>query len=193
MATKKATKKKYDTNASKNRKKNLKQAAKELKPKSGHDLLKGKLSPAEEKFCWNFASHIEFFGNGTQSYIDAFNVEIIKGTNKKNVPEGKKGMTIEAVRTAAKELLTSPHILTKIEEVQEETGFNDTHADKTLSFLMTQRADLRVALGAASEYNKLKARIVNRESHMHHFATEDMTDEELMERIKKKRAFFNKE
>jgi len=193
MASKKAPKKKYNTNKSKALKSNVKKAATELKPKSGHDLIEGQVSPAEDKFCRNFCSSIEFFGNGTQSYIDAFNVEIIKGTNKKNVPKGKKGMTIEAVRTAAKELLMKPHILTKIEEVQEETGFNDAHADKTLSFLMTQRADLRVALGAAAEYNKLQARIVAREAHMHTFASEDMSDEELMERIKKKRAFFNKE
>jgi len=163
MASKKTATKKADTNKSKPRKKSLKAAAKELKPKSGFDLVEGQVSPAEDKFCRNFCSSIEFFGNGTQSYIDAFNVEIIKGTNKKNVPKGKKGMTIEAVRTAARELLLKPHILTRIEEVQEETGFNDAHADKTLSFLMTQRADLRVALGAAAEYNKLQARIIARE------------------------------
>lgn len=187
-----ASKKKPDTNKSKPRKKNLKEAAEELKPKSGHDLIAGKLSPAEDKFCKNFASSIEFFGNGTQSYIDAFNVEIIRGTNKKNVPKGKKGMTIEAVRTAAKDLLMKPHILTRIEEVQEETGFNDASADKTLSFLMTQRADLRVALGAAAEYNKLKARIVNQQSNVFGFSTEDMTEEEIKAVIKKQMDFFNK-
>lgn len=187
MASKKA-----DTNKSKPRKKNLKEAAEELMPKSGHDLIADELSPAEIQFCKNFASSIEFFGNGTQSYIDAFNVEIIKGTNKKNVPKGKKGMTYEAVREAARKLLTRSDILTKIEEVQEETGFNDASADKTLSFLMTQRADLRVALGAAAEYNKLKARIVNQQSHLMGFSTEDLSEEEIKAVIQKQTDFFKK-
>ncbi len=179
----------------------LKNAAKDMVKKEDRkekkaeirEIIETNLSPAEERFCQLYVSDIEFYGNGTQSYIEAYNVEIIKGTNKKNVPKGKKGMTIEAVRSAASYLLMQSYILNRIDELLEEGGFNDQQADKTLQFLMTQRSDLRVALGAAEAYNKLKARIQEKQHVLHSFATEEMSDAELMEQIKKKQAFFKKE
>jgi len=189
MASKEATTKKRDTNKAKlGRKKNVREAAKTLKPENP---TKNVLSPAEQKFCKIYASDVEFFGNGTQSYIQAFNVHLTDQEGKK-VPEGKKGMTRGAVSEAARKLLLRSDILTRIDEEMEELGFNDQHADKTLSFLMNQKADLRVALGAAAEYNKLKSRIVQREAHFHGFAADDMSDEELQDIIKKQEAFFQK-
>lgn len=63
------------------RKATLKKAAKDLKEKV-LAKMEEKLSPKEEKFCQLYVSDVEFYGNGTQSYIEAFNVEIIRGTNK---------------------------------------------------------------------------------------------------------------
>ena len=187
MATKKAPTKKRDTNKAKlGRKKNVREAAKTLKLENP---TKNALSPKEIKFCRIYASDVEFFGNGVQSYIEAFNIEIIKGSPKNKKPNQK---TYEAVKEAAHKLLTRSDILTRIDEEMEELGFNDQHADKTLSFLMNQKSDLRVALGAAAEYNKLKSRIVQREAHFHGFAADDMSDEELQEIIKKQEAFFQK-
>lgn len=187
----------------------LKDAAKELLPvptpevpeeiKTGHDLLEGRLSPQEEEFCQLFVSPSEFYGNGTQSYIEAFQVEIVNGTNQKYDVDGrlldetKKKMTLASVRTAASALLTKPHILSRIHELLEDGGFNDQHADKTLQFLMTQRADLRVALGAVEAYNKLMSRIQEKMTMTHQFANEELTDEELMARIADKQKFFNKQ
>lgn len=178
----------------------LKKAAKDLIKKAEEnkkkraeikEKIETSLSPAEERFCQLYVSDAEFYGNGTQSYIEAFEVEIIKGSPRKDSKRNQK--TIEAVREAAKMLLMNTYILNRIDELLEEGGFNDQQADKTLQFLMTQRADLRVALGAAEAYNKLKARIQEKQHVLHSFATEEMSDAELMEAIKKKQAFFNKE
>ena len=49
-----------------------------LNSKSGEEILKmpkrkdNKLSPQQERFCNLFASDQEFFGNGVQSYIEAY-------------------------------------------------------------------------------------------------------------------------
>lgn len=177
----------------KNAAKDLIKKAEENKKKRAEikEKIETSLSPAEERFCQLYVSDVEFYGNGTQSYIEAFEVEIIKGNPRKDSKRNQK--TIEAVREAAKTLLMNTYILNRIDELLEEGGFNDQQADKTLQFLMTQRSDLRVALGAAEAYNKLKARIQEKQHVLHSFATEEMTDAELMERIKKKQAFFNKE
>lgn len=184
------------------RKATLKNAAKDLKPEAKEEKpvidkkalkkkMEEKLSPQEEYFCELYVSDVEFYGNGTQSYIEAFDITVVKGKSRNETDDNE--MTYEAVRVAAHKLLTNTNILNRIDELLEEGGFNDQQADKTLQFLMTQRADLRVALGAAEAYNKLKARIQDKQHVLHSFATEEMSDAELMEAIKKKQAFFNKE
>lgn len=193
------------------RKATLKNAAKVLKPdeeavtapkvkkkgkkpvpdvKSATELMKGKLSPQEEFFCELYTSDVEFYGNGTQSYIEAFDVVIVRGKSRNETEDNE--MTYDAVRKAASDLLTKTHILNRINELLEDGGFNDQFADKTLKFLMTQRADLRVSLGAIAEYNKLQSRITDRQTIQHQFANEDMTDEELQKIIAEQEKFFKK-
>lgn len=187
--------KKRDTN--KNKTARTKKAVKEadielIEPEELTDPTKEGLSPMEEAFCELYVSPTEFYGNGTQSYIEAFDVTVVKGKSRGEESEYENEMTYDAVRQAAYKLLTNTHILTRINELLEEGGLNDQFIDKQLKHLITQHADPRVQLAAITEYNKLKARIVSNVNNIHSFANEDMTDAELLERIEKNKKFFEK-
>lgn len=108
------------------------------------------LTPQQELFCKLYATVREFFGNGTQAYIEAYNVDI-----------SKKG-AYDVARSGAYENLTKPHILARIRELMETGILNDEFVDRELSFLIEQHAEKSVKLGAIREYNQLKARIRNK-------------------------------
>jgi len=110
--------------------------------KSGH-----KLTPQQEMFCQLYASDREFFGNGVQSYIEAYGVDT-----------SKPGW-YRTAKAGAAENLTKPYLLERIEEIFEAHGLNDTFVDKQLEKLICQDADFKSKLGAIKEYNQLKGRI----------------------------------
>lgn len=113
--------------------------------KSGH-----KLTPQQELFCQLYASDKEFFGNGVQSYIEAYNVDT-----------SKPGW-YNTAKSGAWENLTKDYILERIEEIFEAHGLNDTFVDKQLEKLIVQDADFNAKMKAIQEYNKLKARIIEK-------------------------------
>lgn len=106
-----------------------------------------KLTPKQELFCRIYASDREFFGNGTQSYIEAYGID-----------PAEKGAYLRA-RVEASKLLTKPNILRRIDDYFEAGGLNDSFVDKQLEKLITQDADYKAKLGAIREYNALKSRI----------------------------------
>lgn len=110
--------------------------------KSGH-----KLTPQQEMFCQIYAGDREFFGNGVQSYIEAYGINI-----------GEKG-AYNMAKSGASENLTKPYILERINEIFEAHGLNDTFVDKQLEKLIIQDADYSTKMKAIAEYNKLKQRI----------------------------------
>lgn len=124
------------------KKKVQKASIKEIKAKG--------LNPQREFFCQLYASSREFFGNGTQSYIEAYNIDITE-----------KGAYASA-RTRAYELLTNSDILKRIDELMEHAVLNDQFVDKQLSFVISQNADMPSKVAAMKEYNKLKQRIVEK-------------------------------
>ncbi|MFA5234535.1 MAG: terminase small subunit [Sulfurimonas sp.] len=105
------------------------------------------VTPMQEAFCKLFATEPEFFGNGTQSYISAYGVDV-----------NQKGAYLRA-RVEAHNLLTKPNILQRINELLEEIGLNDSNIDKQLFLVVNQNADLSAKIQAIREYNKLKGRI----------------------------------
>lgn len=113
--------------------------------KSGH-----KLTPQQELFCQLYASDKEFFGNGVQSYIEAYNVDT-----------SKPGW-YNTARSGAHENLTKPYILERIEEIFEAHGLNDAFVDKQLEKLIVQDADFNNKMKAIQEYNKMKGRIIDK-------------------------------
>ena len=110
---------------------------------------KDKLNLEQRKFAELYAGDREFFGNGTQAYIEAYNFEVLTKAD------------YATVRTNASRLLTKANVLTYINEILDLT-LNDVHVDKQLAFLVTQDAELNVKLGAIKEYNALKTRITNK-------------------------------
>jgi len=114
-------------------------------------LDKYDITMKQEKFCKLYASDKEFFGNGVQSYITAFNIDITK----------KGAYNVAGVN--ARNLLKNPKILAYINDILEvENGFNDGNVDKQLAFIIAQNADFGSKLGAIKEYNALKSRIKQR-------------------------------
>lgn len=104
------------------------------------------LNPEQEKFCKLYATDREFFGNGFQAYIEAYDVE----------PKGYKAAMVSACR-----LLRVPKILDRINALLDLT-LNDQHVDKQLALVITQNADLKSKVAAIKEYNALRNRVKNR-------------------------------
>lgn len=108
------------------------------------------LTLKEKAFCELFASDKEFFGNGVQSYIEAYNVDL-----------SKKG-AYNVAKAQAHRMLTKPYILAYIDSIFEARGLNDTFVDKQLEKLITQDAEFSTKVKAIAEYNKLRGRITDK-------------------------------
>lgn len=111
------------------------------------------LGPRQELFCTLYAAPGEYFGNGTQAYIEAYHVDLTK-----------KG-AYAAARAGAYENLTKPHILKKIRDLLELGPLNEETVDRELAFVIFQSADIPSKVAAIREYNKLKARITDKLEH----------------------------
>lgn len=147
------------------------------------------LSAEDELFCELFASDREMFGNGVQSYIEAYEIEVV---NKPD-PEYPKQKTYNACKVAAHSRLTNPNFLKRINEIFEGGGLNDAFVDKQLEKVITQDAEFSPKVKAIQEYNKLKKRTVERIEHTHSFAKYDgMTDDELEKELSNGEKFFKK-
>ena len=107
--------------------------------------LVAELSPQQRRFCELYASYEEFFGNGTQSYIEAYNPKRV-------------GNWYKSAMASASRLLGNVKISDYINHLLELRGLNDTFVDKQLEFLITQHADFKSKLGGIHEYNQLKKR-----------------------------------
>lgn len=141
-----------------------KTTAKIFQTRSGH-----KLTPQQELFCKLYASDKEFFGNGVQSYIEAYGVDT-----------SKKGWYAVAC-SGAHENLTKPHILERINEIFEAHGLNDTFVDKQLEKLIVQDADFNTKMKAIQEYNKLRARITEKKD-----VSAEIKLESILPKVKKR-------
>lgn len=108
------------------------------------------LNLRQEKFCLLYASDREFFGNGVESYSEAYDIDLSEPGN------------YGTCRANASKLLTKSNILNRINQLLEDGTLNDTFVDKQLAFLITQNADLPTKRASISEYNKLKQRITDK-------------------------------
>lgn len=110
------------------------------------------LTPKQKKFCENYVSK-EFYGNGTWSYVNAYQMDMTE-----------KGAYAVAA-SGAKENLRKPQIYNYINSLLEQDGLNDAFVDKQLLFLINQHDDLSAKTNAIKEYNKLKQRITDKIQH----------------------------
>lgn len=115
---------------------------------------KGGLNLQQEAFCKLYAGEEaidrDLFGNGTQCYIEAYKV------NK------SKPFWYEMAMAASSRLLRNVKVISRINELLEEGGFNDVNVDKQHLFLINQHADLKTKMAAIKEYNAVKKRVDNK-------------------------------
>ena len=119
------------------------------KNKMASKKIDSELNVHQEKFCKLYVTK-EFFGNGTEAYIEAYGIDLTK-----------KG-AYEGARASASRLLTDANILKRINKLLDNEGLNDSYVDKQLLFVITQNADMGSKVQAIKEYNKLKQRIDER-------------------------------
>lgn len=105
------------------------------------------LNPQQELFCKLYASDKEFFGNGVQSYIEAYE------------PDRTKPNWYKTVMATASVLLRNPKVCKRITDLLELNELNDNAVDKQLAFVIHQYQDLPSKTRAIAEYNKLKKRV----------------------------------
>lgn len=113
-------------------------------------MAKDDLNPKQEMFCQLYASDREFFGNGVQAYIEAYD------------PDTSKPNWYKTACASASQLLSNIKVCERINEVLEEGGLNDNFVDKQLVFIIKQHADFGSKIAAIREYNKLKSRITDK-------------------------------
>lgn len=117
--------------------------------KPDEDLLNQK----QELFCQLYATDREFFGNGVQSYVEAYE------------PDTSKPNWYKTACSVASEMLSKPKVYDRINELLELGGLNDAFVDKELLFLIKQHDDKSAKVAAIREYNKLKSRITEKIDH----------------------------
>jgi len=109
-----------------------------------------KLTEKQELFCNLYATNRDTFGNGTQAYIEAYNIDV------------KKKGAYAGARTSAYNLLTNTDILKRIDELLELGPLNDAFVDRQLAKIVEQDADFGAKMAAIKEYNALRARITKK-------------------------------
>jgi signal transduction histidine kinase len=124
------------------------------KKKSITTILKEyQITLEQESFCQHFVSPGEFYGNGTQAYIFAYNIDTsVRGQ-------------YNAARANASRLLTLDNINKRINDLIETGGFNTEHMDKRLLHWANQNEDGNSSIRAIQEFNKLKQRITEHVEH----------------------------
>lgn len=101
-----------------------------------------RLKPKPENFARLYATT----GNGVQSYAKAYGLDL---TNSQEYMIAASG---------ANRNLKKDKICQRINELLDDSGFNDTGVDNQLNLLIRQHDDKKVKLQAIAEYNKLKKR-----------------------------------
>lgn len=111
--------------------------------------IKHRLTPKNKRFCELFATDREFFGNGVQSYIKAYNIDLSKSNAYAGAGRG------------ANRLLKNAKILAYINKLLK-VVLNEAHVDKQLAFLITQNVDFKAKMSAIKEFNALRQRVTKK-------------------------------
>lgn len=119
------------------------------------------------------------FGNATLSYAASY-----KGCITEAQIETLDDNTRIICRANGYKLIRQKKILERIDEMNEANGGQDSLVDNQLVYLITQRKNMKIQLGAIQEYNKLRGRIVDQ--------TKVKVDEELQEALNRFADLFPK-
>lgn len=165
------------TKSKSKKQKKFETAAKDLSNLDSGDPV---LTLRQKKFCELYSQDRQFFGNGVQSYIEAYGID----TNESGA--------YDSARTCAYRLLANVYICQYIDKLLELRGLNDSFVDKQLEFLITQHADPKAKIAAIREYNSLKNRIKTKKDTVNPDGTHtteysNLTEEELDNEIRKRK------
>ena len=114
---------------------------------------KEELKAKQEMFCQLYATDASFFANGVQAYLEVYDVD------------RSKPKWYQTACSAASRLLSNVKVYMRIAELLEKNGLNDNFVDKQLLFVIGQQSDIGAKVQGIREYNKLKARIVEKIDH----------------------------
>lgn len=129
------------------------------------------LNMEQEMFCQLFvSSDKEMFGNGVNSYVEAYPID----KTQKN--------WYKTACACASRLLSNAKIIKRINDLLESWGLNDENIDKQLLRLIAQYEDKGTKLAAIKEYNRLKARILEKaqDINVYNFTGKDPKELEAM-------------
>lgn len=98
----------------------------------------------------SFAQHYAKSGNGVESYGLANGLDI------------ESPLVYARAATMAGRWLKNVEIVARINQLLNLNDFNNESMDTTLNFIAHQKSNLKVALAAVVEYNKLKGRTNNK-------------------------------
>lgn len=177
---------------------------KKAKRLTWEEMQKQKLTIQQELFCQYYVKTVETRGNGLQSYNLAYDkrleqqpkddavYDIDKETGKRTIVETSTYFKVENVcKAEASILLAKPNIAKRVTELLNEM-LTDEIVDGELAKVVLQDGQLKPKVSAIQEYNKLRQRIVDRQTVEHTFALEEATDEEIEAILKEESKVFNK-
>ena len=130
------------------------------------------LTPKQETFCQLYVKNSELFGNGTLAYAQAYgydldsmdrvcktdeNLAYIKGTSEYD-------MAFKVCAVCASQTLRKPKVNERVTKLLNEL-MTDEYVDSQLAKVVAQDYKLDAKVAAIREYNKLKARIIEKIDH----------------------------
>lgn len=118
-----------------------------------HKKDKEELKIKQELFCKLYATDASFFANGVETYLEVYDID------------RSKPKWYQSACSAASRLLSNVKVYMRIAELLEENGLNDNFVDKQLLFVIGQQSDIGAKVQGIREYNKLKARIIEKIDH----------------------------
>jgi hypothetical protein len=125
------------------------------------ERLSADLTPEQKLFCQIYSSTSEFFGNGTQSYSQAYHIPINSIASQ------------NTCRTGAYRLMQHQPIQKYINELIDLNGLNDATVDKALLSLILQDLDRSAKKGAIEIYKKEKGKLADKIIHKVELSDED--------------------
>lgn len=177
---------------------------KKAKRLTWEEMQKQNLTIQQELFCQYYVKTVETRGNGLQSYNLAYDkrleeqskddavYDIDKETGKRTIVETSTYFKVENIcKSEASNLLAKPNVSKRVTELLNEM-LTDEIVDGELAKVVLQDGQLKPKVSAIQEYNKLRQRIVDRQTVEHTFALEEATDEEIEAILKEESKVFNK-
>jgi hypothetical protein len=144
----------------------------------------GQLNPQQELFCQYYARSGEFFGNGTLAYAEAYDYQLEKlsqfngdiadddpdenefgiRAHTRTLSEYDRSYNVCAVE--ANRLLNNPKVQARLTVLLNDL-LKDEIVDSQLAKLIMQDGDNTNKIAGIREYNKLRARIIDKSEVLH--------------------------